>query len=418
MNSKQRRSSFVSRTAAGISWAALLLLQSCACSSGSSPRSSAAEDSTDHAGKTELSIDASASTTDIAPVTSDRETSQSAPSRSMETGLTPTGDTNHTSQTEGHGNTEVSNTAGESSTRASTETDASSEDVSDSGTSAAKCGDWACFPMPNVAAVPSLPESYDVSQAGVVLDEVTGIMWQTQAAATTLKAIDALTACDGLELAGHSDWRLPTLMELLSLIDHASDAPGGTAKTTSAFVDGGPYAFWSSTTQGSPTALWLAHLAGGDVDAPSANASARVRCARTHEVRATAAEHYTAFGSDGEGWVRDNWTSLEWHADATASEFTFVEAQQYCTESTTDGGGWRAPSARELMTLVDVHSAELLKIDGTFFRGTQRETWTSSPSVLLDDAAWFVDFRLGRVVDLLVTGDDLVNSEFSVRCTR
>lgn len=272
--------------------------------------------------------------------------------------------------------------------------------------------------MPNPDATPPRPADYDTSDPNVVFDRVTGLLWQRAAASEQIKADVAGNACDELALAGFTDWRLPQLMELVSLIDHASDAAPGTVKTTDAFSDSGPYDFWSSSLFGDATGRWLASLSGGYIDAPSAAASARVRCVRTHEVRATGSEHYTASGSGEDGTVRDNWTGLIWHARATASEYSFAEAAAFCADSTLDGGGWRVPSARELITLTDRSSEQDLKIDDGFFSGTERNTWTSSPSRLLNASAWFVDFQLAKLDDLMVTGGDLVDQKFSVRCVK
>lgn len=293
----------------------------------------------------------------------------------------------------------------------------------DAGSEPVECGDWACFPIPNAEATPPLPADYDTSNPDVVFDRVTGLMWQTVAAPERIKADAVAGACDDLALAGYSDWRVPRLMELLSLIDHASDAPGGELKTTHAFADDGPYEFWSISQYGTSTGLWLASLSGGYVDAPSAAGSARLRCVRTHEVRAFTAdndtnEHYTASGAGATGTVRDNWTNLEWHAAATGTSYTFAEAADYCTASTVGGGGWRVPNAAELYSLVDLRSSAELKIDTTVFSNTARNTWTSSPSPLQKGSAWFVDFRLAKLNDMVVTGGDLIDEKLSVRCVR
>src|SRR5690606_38458105 len=84
-----------------------------------------------------------------------------------------------------------------------------SEDGGDTGGEPAECGDWACFPIPNAEAVPPLAADYDVSDPEVVFDRVTGLMWQTVAAAERIKADAFADACEVLTLAGHSDWRVP-----------------------------------------------------------------------------------------------------------------------------------------------------------------------------------------------------------------
>jgi hypothetical protein len=49
--------------------------------------------------------------------------------------------------------------------------------------------------------------------------------WAVATNGKDLKWPEAVDYCKGLELAGHDDWRLPTLAELESL--HDPEAPGG-----------------------------------------------------------------------------------------------------------------------------------------------------------------------------------------------
>jgi hypothetical protein len=87
---------------------------------------------------------------------------------------------------------------------------------------------WADWPMPNgpadvVAGAPN-PDSYTDNRDGTVTDNVTGLMWQQ-----TVPSIhdfpfgcpwaDAVAYCQTLTLASYSDWRLPSRIELVSLVD-------------------------------------------------------------------------------------------------------------------------------------------------------------------------------------------------------
>ncbi len=59
-----------------------------------------------------------------------------------------------------------------------------------------------------------------------VTDNMTGLMWAEDAnGAGTLNWAAAVTYCTDLVLGGHSDWRLPNVNELLSLIDYAYEGP-------------------------------------------------------------------------------------------------------------------------------------------------------------------------------------------------
>jgi hypothetical protein len=60
---------------------------------------------------------------------------------------------------------------------------------------------------------------------GTVTDTCTGLMWQKNTAPGTFLWQGALGYCEGLELAGHNDWRLPNLRELRTLLDYGGGEP-------------------------------------------------------------------------------------------------------------------------------------------------------------------------------------------------
>ena len=66
--------------------------------------------------------------------------------------------------------------------------------------------------------------SYTVDQ-DTVTDDVTGLQWQRAEAPAPLDWWDARDYCVGLELAGHDDWRLPSRVELVSLLDYGGLDP-------------------------------------------------------------------------------------------------------------------------------------------------------------------------------------------------
>jgi hypothetical protein len=108
---------------------------------------------------------------------------------------------------------------------------------------------WAEWPMPNspaeVANGAPNPQSYADHKDGTVTDKVTGLMWQ-QGFAEAKTLGDAQNYCQtNLSLAGFSDWRLPTIIELISIADFGRTMP---AIDTTAFpADSGDDHFWSSS---------------------------------------------------------------------------------------------------------------------------------------------------------------------------
>ena len=80
----------------------------------------------------------------------------------------------------------------------------------------------------------------------VLIDNKTGLMWQDNSAAK-YKMKDwqgALAFCEELHLAGHDDWRLPTVKELETVIDMSEGNPA--VKNSFKNVGSSGY-YWSST---------------------------------------------------------------------------------------------------------------------------------------------------------------------------
>jgi len=88
---------------------------------------------------------------------------------------------------------------------------------------------WAEWPMPNsqadvTAGAPNL-ESYTDNGDGTVTDNVTGLMWQQVVPSATYTWANAVAYCPTLALAGHSSWRLPSRIELESIVDFGQSSP-------------------------------------------------------------------------------------------------------------------------------------------------------------------------------------------------
>ena len=80
---------------------------------------------------------------------------------------------------------------------------------------------------------------------GTVMDTSTGLTWQQATPDNLMTWEEALSYCETLNLGNYTDWRLPTIMELLSLVDHSSYNP---AINTTYFPDTVSSFYWSSTT--------------------------------------------------------------------------------------------------------------------------------------------------------------------------
>ena len=68
---------------------------------------------------------------------------------------------------------------------------------------------------------------------GTISDEATGLMWQKHDSGSTMDWSGALTYAAKLDLAGHTDWRLPSIKELQSIVDYSRSPKA----TNSAAID-------------------------------------------------------------------------------------------------------------------------------------------------------------------------------------
>jgi hypothetical protein len=87
---------------------------------------------------------------------------------------------------------------------------------------------------------------------GTVSDTSTGLIWQQDTARDGQGNYDpmtweeALAYCESRTLGGHTDWRLPTIKELLSLVDYTRYNPA--MINTTYFLNTVSSYYWSSTT--------------------------------------------------------------------------------------------------------------------------------------------------------------------------
>jgi hypothetical protein len=134
---------------------------------------------------------------------------------------------------------------------------------------------WAEWPMPNSqvessGGAPNL-ESYTDNGDGTVTDNVTGLVWQKATAANQSQA-GAITYCTNLSLGGFSDWRVPSIVEIVSLVDTSHSGP---AIDTAYFPGTQSTAYWtSSSTQ------WNVDFIDGSSGFSGASSLFPVRCVR------------------------------------------------------------------------------------------------------------------------------------------
>jgi hypothetical protein len=160
--------------------------------------------------------------------------------------------------------------------------DASGDANEDAGQNPVEDPEWANWPMPNPADSGLVnPADYDIKTGmGIVIDNVTKLTWQRDVDPGMFSWSGAKAYCNGLDFAGFSDWRLPTAIELISLVDFTKASPGPTIDGI-AFPGTPADWFWTATPLvGVPTAAWSVTFDTGDTSYNTISDTWRVRCVR------------------------------------------------------------------------------------------------------------------------------------------
>jgi hypothetical protein len=249
----------------------------------------------------------------------------------------------------------------------------------------------------------------------MVRDNVTGLIWEIKGNEDTLNYknnnytwqevnelfIETLNAS---EFGGYSDWRLPTIKELASILDYGRSVPTIDTryfpKTISA-----PY--WSSTLFHfrSASAWHMNFTFGNAYYADDDSSFYPVRAVRGPQSESTLVDN-------GDGTVTDTSTGLMWQ-QSTSNEhlLPWTAALSYCENLPLAGyTDWRLPNMKELRTIVDYETCSPA-INTDYFPDTMlSDYWSSTTREVFPSNAWAIDFTYGRDSDHGKTGGHYVRA--------
>jgi hypothetical protein len=233
------------------------------------------------------------------------------------------------------------------------------------------CGShkWACWRMPNPASSPApVPnhQSYTDLGNGAVRDEITCLVWE-QANPENVGDWQAnFDRCAGLASSGYAgfdDWRLPTRVEMASIVDVTRGKTGYPEifRVTSGYYATGSW--WMETITGQDDAgrHWGYGTNGFTSNSVLMSDTLVARCVRGNgegeaadELAVEPPEHYTVTGTAPNAEVLDNYTGLVWQQGFSPSLMAWSEAPAYCSSLNLSGHtGWRVPTLNELASTVN-----------------------------------------------------------------
>jgi hypothetical protein len=237
------------------------------------------------------------------------------------------------------------------------------------------------------AYIGNIPD-YDNNDDGTITDNITGLVWQKSPDTNGDGNIDSLdklsqsaavSYCSNLELADQSDWRLPDIKTLYSLIDFigedVSSFTGTDTSTLKPFINDNYFDFaygdtnageriidvqyatstlYVSTTMNGDDTMFGVNMADGrikgyGISIRNSEKKFTVQCVRGDESYAI-----NSFVDNNNDTVSDTNSELMWQKNDSLSTKDWDTAISYCeTDNTAGYADWRLPNTKELQSLVD-----------------------------------------------------------------
>ena len=233
--------------------------------------------------------------------------------------------------------------------------------------------------------------AYTDNGNGTISDNISGLMWEKTSDKNSDGTInyydkrtysDALSGASSCTTGGYSDWRLPTIKELYSLIMYYGAEPNPTATSQGTAV---PYINTDYFTFAYGDLNASAHGASADerlIDAQYASSTLYVSTTMNGQatmfgvnfadgrikgypssnnkkyyviyVRDNTSYGTNQFADNGDGTISDNATGLMWMQSDNGVEILWEDALNYAENHTYAGySDWRLPDIKELQSIVD-----------------------------------------------------------------
>jgi ribonuclease BN (tRNA processing enzyme) len=209
---------------------------------------------------------------------------------------------------------------------------------------------------------------------GTVSDLITGLMWQKTPDFVKRKQTEAGAYAKTLKIAGHKDWRLPTIKELFSIADFRGNMHSRTPYIDTKVFDfkfpeskegeQGRVGHRNMDAQYCTSTIYLGRTMRGDESAFGFNfadgriksyplrAGRYIRCVRNGQYA------INKFVDQKNGTILDKSTGLTWSQANSARTMTWKDALAYARSAKVAGhSDWRLPNVKELQSIVNYNRA-------------------------------------------------------------
>ena len=224
--------------------------------------------------------------------------------------------------------------------------------------------------------------SYTDNTDGTITDNITGLMWQKNAG-DKMTYDEAVNGASSFDLSGYTDWRLPTIKELYSLIIFSGIDPSGYngSSTTGLipFIDTDYFDFEYGNpnddkriidSQFATSSLDVgdSNFGGGNLMFGVNFADGRIKGYPTGAmpgqpegktffvlyVRGNQNYGINEFVENSNATITDNATGLMWTKDDSGTGMNWQQALEYAEGKEFAGySDWRLPNIKELQSIVD-----------------------------------------------------------------
>ena len=216
-----------------------------------------------------------------------------------------------------------------------------------------------------------------------------------------------IKALNSARYGGYSDWRMPTIKELGSIVNFGIPYPGPTIDTDY-FPNTQPSFYWSATTYAYFTSfVWGVYFSHGHDDFYSDYFEFYVRAVRggpsesffdpdSAGISPSTSTGDNFYVDNNNGTVTDTHTGLMWQQETPDILLTWEQALSYCENLSLAGfTDWRLPTIEELRSIADF-SHYKPAISTTFFPDTSMSFyWSATTYTTITNNAWGIYFNYG-----------------------